>query len=277
MIAPGMLLPGLEDSFANVDPLAAWIWKRSWTQRLEPGTATGVLLLNPVMEACSRPNNQGRSIVRPARSAGSASSPRGPGRARDAPRSARCAPQECGDAGTIRIGKLGAGQGHCRDRLSVTVEHGPVGAQGALAPFKRSVASAESARARASSRRRRPRSNPQADGPVPVAGRSRVTRRVGLPDPSAGRPGLSRRTRSTSESDRNRRTLFRRGIHSGAVRTATWPQLLVASSSSDSVSSAKYAKRAGRSGSAPSSTRMARSTASVPDGFTNFITGGVAS
>lgn len=44
-------LPGLAGAAGEVDPLAAWAWKRSWLQRLAPGDEAGPILLNPVMEA----------------------------------------------------------------------------------------------------------------------------------------------------------------------------------------------------------------------------------
>jgi protease-4 len=48
----GMLLaPGLAGAAGETDPLAAWAWKKSWIQRLDPGASEAPLLLNPVMEA----------------------------------------------------------------------------------------------------------------------------------------------------------------------------------------------------------------------------------
>ncbi len=51
VLTPATSLPGAAGPFLGIDPLTAWAWKRGWTQRLEPGSSTGVLLMNPVMEA----------------------------------------------------------------------------------------------------------------------------------------------------------------------------------------------------------------------------------
>jgi ClpP class serine protease len=51
LLSSAAFLSGPAGAVAEVDPFAAWAWKRSWLQRLEPGTEAGPLLLNPVMEA----------------------------------------------------------------------------------------------------------------------------------------------------------------------------------------------------------------------------------
>lgn len=45
------ILPDLAGSDGRIDPVAAWAWGRSWSQRFAPGAATGSLLLNPVVNA----------------------------------------------------------------------------------------------------------------------------------------------------------------------------------------------------------------------------------
>jgi protease-4 len=51
LLSSAAFLSGPAGAVADVDPFAAWAWKRSWLQRLEPGAEVGPLLLNPVMEA----------------------------------------------------------------------------------------------------------------------------------------------------------------------------------------------------------------------------------
>ena len=49
-LSSAAFLPGPAGAIGEVDPFAAWAWKRSWTQRLEPGAEAGPLLLNPLIE-----------------------------------------------------------------------------------------------------------------------------------------------------------------------------------------------------------------------------------
>jgi protease IV len=51
LLSSAASLSDLADAAGEVDPLAVWAWRQSWLQRLEPGSVSQPLLVNPVLEA----------------------------------------------------------------------------------------------------------------------------------------------------------------------------------------------------------------------------------